>query len=110
MARVNTQSYSSCTEAILIKEKLLILKIVIETLEEILKNPEIKLDESTPLIGLGGVLDSLGLVELCIRLEDKARTMGFEFDWTSEMALSKSQSLFRSVKELAHEMERQSKT
>lgn len=86
------------------------VKLVIETLEEILKNPEIKLDESISLIGLGGVLDSLGLVELCIRLEDKARTLGFEFDWTSEMALSKSQSMFRSVKELAHEMERQSKT
>ncbi len=86
------------------------VKLVIETLEEILKNPEIKLDESISLIGLGGVLDSLGLVELCIRLEDKARTLGFEFDWTSEMALSKSQSMFRSVEELAHEMERQSKT
>jgi acyl carrier protein len=88
----------------------LFVKLVIETLEEILKNPEIKLDESISLIGLGGVLDSLGLVELCIRLEDKARTLGFEFDWTSEMALSKSQSMFRSVEELAHEMERQSKT
>ena len=86
------------------------VKLVIETLEGILKNPEIKLDESISLIGLGGVLDSLGLVELCIRLEDKARTLGFEFDWTSEMALSKSQSMFRSIKELAHEMERQSKT
>ena len=34
------------------------------------------------------------LVELCLALEDKAVDLGFEFDWTSEAAMSRSRSLF----------------
>ena len=54
-------------------------------------------DESS-LIGSESMLDSMKLVELCLALEDKASDVGFEFDWTSDTAMSRSRSMFRSVK------------
>ena len=48
------------------------------------------------------------LVEVCVALKDLADEHGFEFDWTSESAMSKSQSMFRSVATLAEEFSNQS--
>jgi hypothetical protein len=56
-----------------------------------------------PLIGSQSVLDSMNLVELCLALEDKATEMGFEFDWTSDAAMSRSRSMFRTAGSLASE-------
>jgi acyl carrier protein len=65
--------------------------------------------DDTPLIGGESVLDSMRLVELCLTLEDKASELGFEFDWTSEAAMSRSRSMFRTagslVIEFADQME-----
>ena len=68
------------------------------------------LDECSPavtdqmsLIGGDSVLDSMKLVELCLSLEDKAADMGFEFDWTSDAAMSRSRSMFRTAGSLAAE-------
>ena len=49
------------------------------------------------------------LVEVCLALEDIGEDEGFDFDWTSEAAMSKSQSIFRTVKSLAEEFSAQSK-
>ncbi len=65
------------------------------------------LTADTPLIGGNSVLDSMKLVELCLYLEDQASDMGFEFDWTSETAMSKSRSIFRTIGSLADEFHRQ---
>jgi acyl carrier protein len=59
--------------------------------------------EDTPLIGADGALDSMKLLELCLSLEDIATDLGFEFDWTSEEAMSRSRSMFRSAGTLAAE-------
>lgn len=59
--------------------------------------------DGMPLIGGESVLDSMKLVELCLSLEDKAAEMGFEFDWTSDAAMSKSRSMFRNAGSLADE-------
>lgn len=64
--------------------------------------------DATPLIGDGSVLDSMRLVELCLSLEDLAGEHGFEFDWTSEAAMSRSRSIFRNAGALADEFVRQS--
>ncbi len=64
--------------------------------------------DTTPLIGDGSVLDSMRLVELCLSLEDLAGEHGFEFDWTSEAAMSRSRSIFRTAGALADEFVRQS--
>lgn len=57
----------------------------------------------THLIGDGSVMDSMKLVELCLKLEDLASEIGFEFDWTSDAAMSKSRGMFRTAWTLAEE-------
>lgn len=59
--------------------------------------------ENTPLIGDDRALNSMKLLELCLSLEDIATDLGFEFDWTSETAMSKSRSMFRTAGALAAE-------
>ncbi len=59
--------------------------------------------EDTPLIGDDSLLDSMKLVELCLTLEDKATDLGFIFDWTSDNAMSKSRSMFRTAGSLVAE-------
>ncbi len=66
------------------------------------------LNEQTSLIGDNSPLDSMALVQLCIRLEEIAEERGFEFDWTGE-TLSKSKSIFSSIGTLAKEFESQEK-
>lgn len=82
-------------------------EIVIRELRPLLKDQSILVDEGTNLIGLDGVIDSLGLVELCLRLEDAALAEGFDFDWTSERAMSRNTSIFRTVGSLSEEFARQ---
>ena len=64
--------------------------------------------DDTALIGDGSVLDSMKLVELCLALEDIATELGFDFDWTSETAMSRSRSMFRTAGALASEFIAQS--
>lgn len=80
---------------------------VMTELREVVKDKSLMLTEDTELIGNGRVLDSMTLVELCLRLEDRAASMGFEFDWTSESAMSRSRSMFRTVGALQEEYSRQ---
>ena len=70
---------------------------------EKLLGPEVAVAENTPLIGDDRALDSMKLLELCLSLEDMAAKLGFEFDWTSESAMSRSRSMFRTVGALTTE-------
>ena len=81
--------------------------LVIKTISRILKS-ENKVTEEMKLIGGESLLDSMKLVEVCVALEDLAEKEGFEFDWTSADAMSKSRSMFRNVSALAKEFARQS--
>ena len=78
------------------------LKIVVEVVKEAVEG-QLEIDAETELWGGDPVLDSMKIVEICVSLEDAAEDLGFEFDWTSETALSKSKSMFRSVTSLAEE-------
>mgnify|MGYP001219682824 CR=1 FL=1 len=82
-------------------------ELVIAEIKKVLEE-ELDISEEMHLIGGDSLLDSMKLVELCLALEDLAETHGFEFDWTSEAAMSKSRSMFRNVSELANEFFRQS--
>ena len=86
-----------------------ISKSILEMVDEALKSDgiDIKLSEDTALIGGKSALDSMKLVELCLALEDKAADDDFEFDWTSEEAMSKSRGMFRSISSLASEYAQQ---
>ena len=82
-------------------------KIVIEAIASALQG-KAEVSEDMQLIGGESLLDSMQLVEVCLALEDLADEKGFEFDWTSENAMSKSQSMFRTVASLAEEFAAQS--
>lgn len=60
------------------------------------------LSEATPLIGAGTVLNSRGLVELLVALEEFCEEkLHVHFDWTSDSAMSTSRSVYRTVASLA---------
>ena len=82
-------------------------KIVTQAISDILKS-KTNISGDMKLIGGESLLDSMNLVEVCLLLEDLAEEHGFEFDWTSEAAMSRSRSMFRSVSALAKEFSTQS--
>ena len=82
-------------------------EIVISVINDALDG-KVEISEEMQLIGGDSLLDSMKLVEVCLALEDLADEHGFEFDWTSEAAMSKSRSMFRSVAALAQEFQNQS--
>ena len=82
-------------------------KIVTKAIFDVLKG-KAEISEDMQLIGGESLLDSMNLVEVCLLLEDLADEHGFEFDWTSEAAMSRSRSMFRSVSTLAKEFSNQS--
>ena len=82
-------------------------ELVISAINNALED-EVEITEDMQLIGGESLLDSMKLVEVCLALEDLADEHGFEFDWTSEAAMSKSRSMFRSVAALAEEVVNQS--
>jgi len=82
------------------------VEIIINEIKSILDNSDISLDAKTPLIGDDSPLDSMNIVNLCIRLEEISEEQGFNFDWTGE-TMSKSKSMFVSIENLANEFESQ---
>ena len=83
------------------------IDVVVEIVKSITKEKSESIAGNSILVGNGAILDSMGLVELCIRLEDKALAEGFQFDWASESAMSRSASIFKDVQSLAAELVRQ---
>ena len=79
---------------------------IIKEIREILEDESIELDKNTPLIGDDSPLDSMNIVNLCIRLEEISEEQGFNFDWTGE-TMSKSKSMFKSIENLANEFSSQ---
>ena len=88
--------------------KKIVISVVTEALEEAELEDKIQVTEKMELIGGESLVDSMGLVSVCLALEDLADEHGFEFDWTSDAAMSKSRSMFRSIASLAEEFANQS--
>lgn len=80
-----------------------------EVVQDYLDSIDKGLTLASELMGGSNPIDSVELVELCIRLEDLADELGFKFDWTSENAMSKSRGVFNSVATLRDEFARQSR-
>jgi hypothetical protein len=80
---------------------------IIDFTKSLIEDKSIIINLNTELIGASSLLDSMKLVELCLLLEDYANELGFEFDWTSESAMSKSRSIFKSLKTLIDEFQYQ---
>jgi acyl carrier protein len=84
-------------------------KIITKVITKIV-NKNFKITDDMKLIGSDSPLDSMKLVEMCVALEDIAEEHDFEFIWTSEATMSKSNSIFKSIDSLAEEFANQSKT
>jgi acyl carrier protein len=76
---------------------------VYDSIKALLEDKSQVIADDTPLLGGESLLDSMKLVELCLALEDKAADLGFDFDWTSDSAMSKSRGMFRTAGSLATE-------
>ena len=82
---------------------------VIQILEEIAAsdNSKISLDKNSIILGGDYNFDSMALVQLCISLEEKSNKFGFDFDWTSEKAMSSMNSIFRTPLTICEEFNKQ---
>ena len=61
----------------------------------------------TTLVGTAAVCDSMQLVEICLGLEDLSSDHGFTFEWSSDSAMSRARSFFKTCETLALEFEEQ---
>lgn len=82
---------------------------IFSEISELVDNVAVVISDDTPLLGDGSVLDSMKLVTLCIALEDIAADHDFDFDWTSDAAMSRSRSMFRTAGALVDEFLKQQK-
>lgn len=78
-------------------------QLIFGAISRLRQDPGKPVTHETVLIGEESDLDSMALVELCLELEDIAGGLEFEFDWTSEAAMSRSRSMFRTAGTLAAE-------
>jgi hypothetical protein len=83
---------------------------ILKIIDSLRLDKSLLLEPETSLIGSERVLDSLLLVELCLKLEDLASELNFTFDWTSSEAMSRSASMFRNIDSLVTEFENQLKS
>jgi hypothetical protein len=83
---------------------------IFNAIASLLEDNSVQVIADLPLVGADRALNSMKLIELCILLEDMATDIGFEFDWTSDLAMSKSQSIFRTAGALATEFLNQMET
>lgn len=78
---------------------------IFDALEEVnLTLPEsMQLERSADsvIFGRGGKLDSLGLVNFVLAVEEKLSTLGLNVSLTDQRAMSRTRSPFRSVKTLS---------
>ncbi len=74
---------------------------LIQIILEVIGN-DLNLNNTSPLLG-GDLIDSMSLVQICIKLEEEAELENFEFDWTSEKAMSNINSMFRTIQTLTDE-------
>lgn len=92
-------------------DKKKINEIVYKTIEDYCEAYDIVLDDDlskdTPLIGSGRVLDSMGLVNVCVDIETAFLDEDVEISLTSESAMSGRISPFRSVGALCNFIARQ---
>lgn len=84
-------------------DQLKIKSEIFQDIKNLLDDKSLTVSDSMELIGGDSVLDSMKLVELCLSLEDRASDIGFEFDWTSDAAMSRSRSMFRTAGALVSE-------
>jgi len=84
-----------------------VIKILKEIAEMNNIDSIIKMNENSLILNGDNNLDSMAIVQLCIALEDKSKSFGFDFDWTSEKAMSSMNSIFKTPKSISDEFNNQ---
>ena len=86
-----------------------ITQTLIETTNEYFESQDFneKANGNTVLFGSESVLDSMGLVNVIIDIESRFLDKGYEISLTSEKAMSRKQSPFRTISTLAEFIEEQ---
>ncbi|HTX78508.1 MAG TPA: hypothetical protein VMC62_02520 [Longilinea sp.] len=80
----------------------LVLDALKELNEQLDADKQVEVSENTVLFGRGSRLDSLGLVNLIVLVEEKANeTFGASITLADERAMSQAQSPFRTVQSLS---------
>ena len=82
-------------------------KDVVKILTDIVDDPDFSIGEESPLVGSSTHIDSMTLVQLCIKLEEESLALNFNFDWTSEKAMSEMNSVFKDCRSIANEFNTQ---
>jgi len=80
-----------------------IMEIVLMVIGDYLKTQDIEynLTPETRLLGNDSILDSIGLVNIVVDLETEFMERGYDITLTSEQAMSRSKSPFRSISALS---------
>lgn len=74
-----------------------------------MRSAEVPIGPDTPLFGLGGALDSIGLVSVIVEVEQKLSDLeGREISLMNDRAMSQTRSPFRTIRALADYAEAQS--
>ncbi|OQY05505.1 MAG: hypothetical protein B6I20_01100 [Bacteroidetes bacterium 4572_117] len=82
-------------------EKKEAVEIVISAVSEYIDDESVQISESAILLGNDAVVDSIGLVNLIVDVESALAEKDIEITLTSEDAMSRRKSPFRSVETLA---------
>ena len=84
-------------------------KEVVQILKEIcdMNSNSENINANTLILNGDNNIDSMVIVQLCIALEDKSNSFGFDFDWMSEKAMSSMNSIFRTPESISKEFNRQ---
>jgi D-alanine--poly(phosphoribitol) ligase subunit 2 len=79
------------------------MDIVIQCVEEYFESQDIseKVDRNTTLFGNNSSLDSIGLVSVVVDIESRFSDEDFDISLTSENAMSRRNSPFRTISTLA---------
>ena len=76
-------------------------EIVVSAVKEYIDDENITINESSILLGNDAVVDSIGLVNLIVDIESAIAEKDIEITLTSEDAMSRRRSPFRSVDTLS---------
>jgi len=82
-------------------EKREAIEIVINAVKEYIDDENITISESSVLLGNDAIVDSIGLVNLIVDIESALSEKDIEITLTSEDAMSRRKSPFRSVETLS---------
>lgn len=80
---------------------------ILKEISEMNENTLTQINEDSIILNGDNNLDSMAIVQLCIALEEKSNSFGFDFDWTSEKAMSSMNSIFKTPKSISDEFNKQ---